>query len=149
MTIITRKFKGFKYGFVPQRLIVNDRPELSNFPLNIAFASVIKKGNQIIMASALYEPDFSSFKEEVDEDGREKQIMNYFNKYGHQWRVEIWYHKESKSYFGFKCSGSDNESKGGASGSQWEGFFSHLTILGLSNGEPCSFQAVGDLPSGK
>lgn len=134
--------KGFECGFVPKRLIVNDRPELSNFPLNILFASVVEKDNQTAMADALYEPDFSSFKEEIDEDGKEKQIMNYRNKYGPQWRVEIWYFKERKSYFGLKYSGSDDESKGGASGSQWGAFFSHLTILGLADGEPCSFQTA-------
>jgi len=121
---------GVLYGFVPHRLEIEGRPELNNFSFNILFMKFKEENRKSIRGSAVYEPDLSTFK---DENG--KQSMLYKNSYGGSGRVKIVYCEGKWSgdkFIDGKCVGS-------AVGPEWQGFFVHLTMLGLSNGEKCKF----------
>ncbi len=124
---MNEKDKKDLVGFIPNRLKVEYRPELANFPLNVLFAS-FKPGKN---ASALYEPALYSFKEEGEE-----QNMVYVNKYGKCW-LEIIYNKEKGTYVGKKYI--DEKLVLESTGADWKGFFFHFTMLGLSDGEACLF----------
>ena len=75
---MTKEIKDRKQfvGFIPHRLEVEDRPELSDFPLNVLFANCFKAGGVDFSADALYEPEIESFREEED-----KKILDYRNIY--------------------------------------------------------------------
>ena len=115
-------------AFVPKRLEVPGRPELSNFPFNILFGAIrsLSDDNSAI-ETAEYLPDIESFKQ----DGVE-QKMKYYNKHDNRryYWAEIIYDTSNKGYVGFKYRGK--KSVGGASGSHWGGFFAHFTILGIA-----------------
>ncbi len=118
-------------GFVPHRLEIKERPELNNFSFNILFMKWKVENGKTISGTALYQPDFSTFKEE-----KGKQSMLYKNSYGGSGRVKIVYCNgkwSGNKFVNGKCVGS-------ADGSEWHGFFIHLTMLGLSNGERCEFE---------
>lgn len=122
-------------GFVPHRLEIKDAPELSDFPLNVLFASLgIKDGKQV-MGDAIYNPDFSTFKK-----NGEKYSMQYRNGYGGESWLRIEYDFKKKSWAGEKFV--NGKSAGMAFGTQWQGFFVHFTMLGLANGERCKFDPL-------
>ncbi len=122
---------GRLFGFIPHRLEIKERTELNNFSFNILFKQYKQKNGETISGTALYEPDLATFKEKNG-----KQSMLYKNSYGGTGRVKIVYSNGKWSGYKFidgKCVGS-------ASGPEWHGFFIHLTMLGLSNGERCMFE---------
>lgn len=122
-------------GFVPHRLEINEMPELNIFPLNVLFTSLgIKDGKQV-MGDAIYNPDFSSFKRDGD-----KYSMQYRNGYGGDSWLRIDYDFKKKSWTGEKFV--NGKSAGMAFGTQWQGFFVHFTMLGLTNGERCKFDPI-------
>jgi len=122
-------------AFVPRHLEINKRPELGRFPLNILFARLVNMNAKAYIASALYEPDFSSFIEQ------EKQSqMTYKNVYGDGSKIVIEYDKNENIYVGTKTV--NNKSAGHAVGGEWKMFFVHLTTLGLTNGERCDFKEI-------
>lgn len=125
--------KGVLFGFVPCRLEIKDRPELSTFPFNVLFAQHKVVNGKTIMGSSLYEPDLESFKI----DG-EVHSMEYHNIYGGKGWLVIEYDVSKESYLGKKIV--NRESVGMAVGTQWNMFFVHFTALGLANGEGCEFQ---------
>jgi hypothetical protein len=115
-----------KVMFVPHRLEISDRPELNNFPLNILFGTVtLTDKNEERQEYSLYEPDLSTFKEEGNE-----QRMRYYNNLNPERRfwAEIVYNTSKKSYVGTKYCG--DKIVGMASGTSWDMFFVHLTLLG-------------------
>lgn len=116
-------------GFVPQRLEIKGRPELINFPLSVLFASLKQDENskKTIKASALYEPALYTFK-----DDEEKQSMVYVNRYGKCY-LEIFYSKGRGDYVGKKYVNDELVLE--STGADWNGFFRHFTVLGLSEGE--------------
>lgn len=119
-----------KLMFVPKRLNIPERPELNNFPYNIAFATNrLDDRNQETQETAVYDPDSTTFTE----DGT-NQKMKYYNKLNPEKRfwVEIIYDTKRQSYFGTKYDG--DKSIGSASGPKWDGFFIHLTLLGVASG---------------
>jgi hypothetical protein len=88
---------------------------LSAFPLNILFMSrTIKNGVQI-SGSALYEPEFDTYRKDGDVSS-----MRYHNIYGTTSHLVIAYDEKNKRYRG-------------------ERFFAQLTMPGLANGERCKF----------
>jgi len=125
--------KKYYLGFVPKRLKIKDRPELSNFPFNVVFVKFIDKNRQLISATAIYNPNFASFRE-----NEEEQKMNYKNKFGGDFWLEISFNKKTGMYWGTKYCG--NEKKWTSFGPGWKGFFFHFTMSGLSNGEKCLFK---------
>ncbi|KKS39532.1 MAG: hypothetical protein UV02_C0067G0005 [Candidatus Kuenenbacteria bacterium GW2011_GWA2_42_15] len=116
-----------RISWVPRRLQIPDRPELSNFPLNILFSTVCTGDNNTrTVELAEYVPDLSTFVE-----NEAKQTMKYYNRLDgarHYW-TEIVYDTARKSYFGTKYC--DDESAGAAYGRDWNNFFVHLTMLGV------------------
>lgn len=126
--------KGYLSGFVPHRLEIEGRPELFNFPLNVLFVSfkLGKDDKEIIMGSALYEPLLCTFIEVG-----EGQSMIYLNKYGGNYWLKIFYNKEGGTYTGKKYKNEEEVLV--SDGANWDGFFFHFTMLGLSGGERCLF----------
>ncbi len=124
---------GTFFGFVPQRLEVEEVPELNDFPFNVLFVSFDVRDGVRVMGSAVYNPDFSSFKKDGD-----TYSMQYRNGYGGDSRLRIDYDFKKKSWIGEKFV--SGESAGMAFGSEWQMFFVHFTMLGLKNGERCKFE---------
>lgn len=127
-------------AFVPNKLEIDGRPELSIFPFNVLFHGFAIKDNKLWSAYALYEPELDSYKEE---DGKQK--MKFTNKYGADCWLEIIYDKKEQRYEGTKHIG--NDLNGQAFGrNNWNLFFIHLTMLGLGEGEACMFEDFDDTP---
>lgn len=146
--------------FIPHPLNVATMPQLRFFPLNILFGKRRLLSGHCSMGLAWYEPDISSFKVR----GR-KRIMTYRNACSFKtslsktWRktdchVEITcmeVERDRITYLGEKFVGG--ESVGSAAGCLssvddergWDAFFTHLTLLGLSKGEPCMFVDANEL----
>ena len=118
-------------GFVPHRLEIPRRPELSAYPLNVLFMSrTIKNGVQI-SGSALYEPDFDTYRKDGDVSS-----MRYHNIYGTTSHLVIAYDEKNRRYHGEKSvNGTLVVSADG--GDDWQRFFAQLTMPGLANGERC------------
>lgn len=118
--------------FVPKRLEIEGRPELNNFSLNIMFMSVCKADdNHQTILTVIYLPDFATYRENDKE-----QRMKYFNSLdkSRKFWLEIIYSKEKRSYTGNKFCGK--KFIGGADGKEWDIFFVHLTLLGVSQNTP-------------
>lgn len=117
-----------KLMFIPKRLVIPERPELNNFPINIVFAfNRLDDQNEETQETSVYDPDFSTF---IEEEAVQK--MRYYNNLNPDRRfwVDIIYDTKRQSYFGTKYDG--DKSIGSASGSKWDGFFIHLTLLGVA-----------------
>ncbi len=126
---------GFR-AFIPYRLEIDGGPELSNFPLNVAFMSFTVKEGKNVSGSALYEPDLSTYSK----DGYTGR-MQYHNIHGGDCRLVITYDEENKKYCGEKIiNGTVVVSASG--GDNWQDFFTHLTMGGLENGERCEFELM-------
>lgn len=129
--------RGVFYGFVPCRLEIPDRPELHDFPLNVMFMRFKSENRRLISGTALYEPDFGSYKQEGD-----VRSMEYHNKYGPADWLVISYDRMRQKYSGEKMV--NGERVGIADGKEWKWFFVHFTAMGLADGERCMFE---DVPS--
>jgi len=127
--------KGSFFSFIPKRLIISQRPELKNFPLNVLFASFKMEKGTNLMGSVLYEPDLSTFKK----DG-EIFSLTYRNSLGGNSQVIISYDTLRKRWSGEKFV--NNKPFSVTDGKDWKGFFIHLTMLGLANGEMCEFKNI-------
>jgi hypothetical protein len=126
-------------GFVPNRLAVEDKPEYSHFPVNVLFASFRKTDGRLQAGSALYEPDFQTYRKEGD-----LSSMRYHNVYGGEWYLRIDYGEKDRRYHGEKfVDGKSVATTDG--GDNWELFFTHFTMLGLAAGEKCKFEYIEDL----
>src|SRR5262245_54204524 len=121
--------------FVPHELEVEGRPELRRFPANVLFAKVSTRDGVPILGSALYEPDLSSF-----ESSGTRSLLRYKNLHGGNCWLRIAYDSEQETWEGEKII--DGEMVGSASGPGWQGFFAHLTLLGLANGERCHMERL-------
>lgn len=120
--------KSLQFMFVPRRLEIEGRPELNNFPFNVVFMSICKADdNCLTEQTAVYLPDFTTYGETDT-----VQRMKYFNSLDQtrKFWLEILYSKKENSYIGYKYCGE--KSVGGASGKDWDSFFSYLTQLGVS-----------------
>ena len=124
-----------KYGvaFVPKELIVEGKPELSDFPKNVLFASFININGRDLMASSLYLPIFESYTF----DEKERRLI-YTNIYEKENVLTIIRGKNGWS--GLKKVRGKQVLF--ACGAIWDGFFSHLTMNGLSKGERCKYEPL-------
>lgn len=123
------RFADRKIMFIPRRLEIPDRPELNNFPFNIAFGIVTMADNNTERQDiSLYEPDISTFTEEGIE-----QKMKYYNNRNLERRfwAEIVYNTKKQSYVGTKYC--DDKYAGMAIGINWDMFFVHFTALGVGS----------------
>jgi len=126
--------KGTFFGFVPHRLEIAGLPQFNNFPFNVLFLSNTIKDGQQISGTALYEPEFNTYRKDGD-----LSLMKYRNAYGGDCYLVIKYDEEKKQYYGEKFV--NGELVGSAfCGDNWSMFFVHLTMLGLFNGEQCKFE---------
>ncbi|MBI2644870.1 hypothetical protein HYW94_01685 [Candidatus Uhrbacteria bacterium] len=123
------RFSDKKIMFVPKRLEIPNRPELNNFPFNIAFGAVTINDNNVERyVTSVYEPDLSTFTWEGV-----KKKMKYYNNVDikrYFW-AEIVYDIDRQSYIGTKYCG--DTSAGMAFGGNWDMFFSHFTALGITS----------------
>lgn len=120
-------------GFIPHRLVINDKPELSDFPLNILFGNFITINGVDMSATALYKPDVESYRE--GEGGRS---LDYRNIYNQDNLVTIT--RQEEKWTGTKVINEKVTLI--AEGRMWQQFFTQLTIVGLSNGEKCRYQSL-------
>jgi len=127
--------KGF-VGFVPHCLDIKERPELNIFPRNVLFADHGTRNGKNVMGDALYEPDLESYSRK-----RNRCSMKYHNVDGGNHWLVIKYDFLEKRYQGEKFV--NGKSVGQAFGQEWNMFFVHITMLGLSVGERCKFEEIG------
>jgi len=123
------------FAFVPKPLIVEGRPELSVFSLNILFMSVANIDGVDTMGRSLYEPDLDLYFA-----NKGQAFLRYFNQYGKQDYIDLRYsasngQREADKYIAGQLIGK-------AIGSDWKEFFIQLTAPGLSTGEACLFQPL-------
>ena len=118
------------FGFIPKRLEMPDRPELSVFPYNVLFMSMKLQSGKKIIGTALYEPEVETYKETGN-----KMKMRYRNVYGGNNWLEITYEPERDYYVGRKYINGKQEGTGFALG--WKMFFFYFTALGVIHGETC------------
>jgi len=125
------------FSFIPHRLEIKGFPKFNNFPFNIMFMSNANIDGIDKSGTAIYYPDFSTFKEQED-----SQFMIYYNQYddSKDWKVVIVYDKKNKLWRGLKYN--KDECKGEGGGSDWKMFFVHLTALGLTGGERVEFDEI-------
>lgn len=127
---------GTLYSFIPMPLVIEERPELNVFSYNVLIAMHhINKEGKLEMGSVVYEPDLSSYK-----DMGIVKSLSYLNIYNPDYRLDIKYNAEEKSYRCDKFRGE--ERLGVADGKEWNLFFIQVGILGLANGETCEFQEI-------
>ena len=134
------KLIGFA-GFIPKPLGLVARPELSVFPLNVLIGRYTVKEGKQVFGSVLYEPDLSS----LIFDSEENLILIYRSRYDSRYFLKLSLDKTSinrkcEKYKELKLLGTsygiiDREKQS----ESWNNFFRHVAILGLDNGERCSF----------
>jgi len=124
--------QGIFYSFIPKQLKIENKPELFFFPYNVLFAKWLHNG---VMGTAVYKPDFSTYK-----DTENISTMEYYNSYNINNRLLITYNKINKNYIGEKYI--NGKSVGSAVGNNWKIFFIHFTALGLINSETCMFETI-------
>ena len=122
-------------GYVPHRLEIEERPELNNLPFNVLFSSFTARDGVVLMGSALYEPDFSSFERRGEE-----YSMKYYNKHGGDCWLRVIYNDEKKNWVGEKFV--NGKSAWISFGAKWDMFFVHFTMPGLANGERCVLEKI-------
>jgi len=125
---------GSFFGFIPHRLEIAWRPELNNFPFNVLFTSQAIEDGQKVSGSALYEPEFHTYRKEEN-----VSLMRYRNIYGGQCYLMIAYDEKNKQYYGQKYV--NDEMVGSVDGvDNWQLFFTYLAMLGLATNERCEFE---------
>jgi hypothetical protein len=121
-------------AFVPHRL-ESSNPELNCFPANLLFAKTKVENGALVVGSALYEPEFSTYAKEGP-----LRRMNYRNVYGGDCYVTIEYDDTRRKYAATKfVNGNVVFLTDG--GGDWDLFFTQVTMKGLVNGERCKFDA--------
>ena len=126
--------RGTLFSFIPHRLEITGRPEWNNFPFNVLFMNYAIKDGQHITGTALYEPDFYTYRK----DGH-LSLMRYHNVYGGECYLIIAYDEKNKRYHGKKYV--NGKSVGSADGgNDWKNFFIHLTMMGLVADEQCRME---------
>lgn len=88
------------------------------------------QGGKRITGTALYKPEFNTYKETSNEVG-----MRYRNTHGGNDWLEIKYESKHDRYVGEKYI--DGKQAGTAFGRGWKMFFMHFTALGVMDGETC------------
>ncbi len=127
--------KDVRYTFIPKCLRLEGLSEYNNMPFNVMFQEFITENDNLLSATAIYEPSFSTFKTE----GNICSMM-YRNAYGNDSWLKISYDNNENIWHGSKIV--DGKCIGKAFGANWKMFFIHFTTLGLSNGEKCKLEKL-------
>ncbi|KKQ84874.1 MAG: hypothetical protein UT08_C0013G0011 [Candidatus Woesebacteria bacterium GW2011_GWB1_38_8] len=128
--------RNYQTGFIPHKLEVGDRPELSDFSKNILFANVFSSNGVDMIASSLYEPDLETYTDEGA-----ARSLTYRNIYNPDNRIKVTRYEDK--WEGEKFINGTRSLW--AFGRTWQQFFIQLTILGLSKGERCQFERLDEL----
>lgn len=120
-------------GFVPHRLQIVGRPELSAFPERVLFQKSLIKNRRTITARACYEADLSSF-----EIVGQCQILRYRNRYDCDNQLIIAFEPADGVYRAEKLI--KGQSVLDCRGVGWSMFFAQLTMFGLVRGEGIWFE---------
>ena len=119
---------------IPNRLKIEGRPELEIFPHNVLFGTLTEHNGEPVIATAVYEPDLESYRPSG------KKILLYNNtlneQMGKQWVVSIT--KSGKIWRAEKASNGQVVNMN--TGRIWKDLFEKFTSVGLSIGEPCTFE---------
>ncbi len=121
--------------FIPSRLEIEGKPNLSFFPYNVFIMRYCNYQGKPATASVTYNPAFETLKESEAE-----QSMDYLNIYNPIFRLHIIYKKQKGSYSCEKYQG--NKLLGISGGSSWNGFFTHVGLLEFEIGETCFFEPI-------
>ena len=133
------KIRKTPTAFIPDRLAVSSKHEYSHFPLNVLFMSYRNTDGRLQSGTALYEPDFQTYRKEGH-----LSSMRYHNVYGGECYLGIHYDEKDRKYRGEKfVNGKLVGSADG--GDNWELFFTHFTLLGLAAGEKCKFEYIDEV----
>jgi len=124
-------------GFIPHRLDISDKPELSDFPLNILFGNFITINGVDMSATALYEPELNTFQCNGDE-----KSLTYKNIYG---MGTLTVTKRNDGWGAIKTI--NNKFVRLTHSKDWKMFFVTLTGPGLCNGEGCFYKTVSSKDS--
>jgi hypothetical protein len=134
--------RGDFVAFVPFPLRIASRPEWDNFPRNVLFMKSKVESGKLVRGSALYNPDFDTYRTDGD-----LSSMRYNNAYGGDCYLMMSYDKKNKIRRGEKfVNGKSAWVTHG--GEDWKGFFTHLTMLGLADGENCRFERTDNQAPG-
>ena len=124
-----------RHMFIPHRLRIAGHPAIDVLPLDIVFAKSKVQNGKVITGAALYTPDLATVVLDT------KLIaLTYRNRLNSSWAVVIEYDSETKSWKATKSA--YGKLLFYSFGNTWEGFFKHVTLPGLQNGEPCAFLDV-------
>lgn len=124
------------HAFIPNRLNIDIKPELSIFPFNILFMSYTEKDGQLVTGTSIYSPDISTY---INNSYIAKMI--YRNHYGLNSKIIIKYEFGTGGYEAQKFV--NDVIVQSAFGKDWKNFFINLTMSGIHNGEACEFENVG------
>lgn len=128
--------RGMTYLYIPRRLDVVGRPELSVFSVNVLLVSVRIVGGRPQTGEALYEPDLSTFSARGI-----RSWLSYRNVYGSRASMRITFDAASHTWHGARFI--DGRVVDEATGGSWQSFFLNFTALGLLHGEPCRCHGEG------
>ena len=120
-----------RFAFVPHRLDIEGRPELSDFPFNVLYVSWKRVNGVDVSGTAVYYPELDTYRLAVD-----ARVMNYRNIYGRENLLVIT--KYADKWEGVKIINDKRVIT--AFGINWQQFFVQLTAFGLSDGEKCKFK---------
>jgi hypothetical protein len=122
------------YGFIPSKLSVLGRPELSEFPNRIVFMSLVGSQGVVGTAEATYEPLVSSYRPGTQDSRGES--LDYFNRYDpSRANLTIFINRQGPLPFQ-ALKRVDDSLVATVVGEDWSTFFRNLTLLGLTKFEP-------------
>lgn len=128
--------------FIPKRLDIKDRPELTIFPLNILIGRYTMRNGGKVFGSVCYEPDLSTFFHDKEND---IVYMGYYNPYNRDYNIALIFYIIPLEYEALKCVRGEQVSlacgkiKNDKDEDGWRNFFIHVSFLGFEQGETCYF----------
>ncbi|MBI5467315.1 MAG: hypothetical protein HY975_03860 [Candidatus Kerfeldbacteria bacterium] len=120
----------------PKKLQIPGRPELSVFPLQVAFMAVAEDDHRLVAICSSYIPDLATYAV-----AGSKRSLHYNNVQGGGSQLHITFDEVGGGYVGEKVV--DGRSIGLATGRDWREFFTRLAGVGLAEGERCEYRGIG------
>ncbi len=120
----------------PKKLVVDGRPELSVFPLQVAFMAVAERDGQVTARASSYVPELATYAL----DGS-KRSLYYDNVLGGDSALRITFETIGGTYVGEKVLAGHCVAQ--ATGRDWNEFFVQLSGVGVVDGERCELHRFG------